>query len=188
MTPAVVLLHLLNFVFVGLLPLVFFTPGRYSWRWWLTGGPFFVDALLLLAGFFGVIAPGVPTGRGRAGLEALSVTLAAGSIALIAFTLGTHRIPIALWHQADDAPRHIVTWGAYGRVRHPFYASFLLALLGAAIVCPHPATAAVLLYGAVALNLTAAREEKRLLQSEFGAEYEAYMRRAGRFIPRFRTS
>ena len=188
MTPAVVLLHLLNFVFIGLWPAIFFTRGQLTARWWLTAGPFFVDAVLLIAGFVGIIIPGALTGPARTVLETVSVTLAAASIALIAFTLGTHRIPIALWHQDDDAPRHIVTWGAYGRIRHPFYAAFLLASLGAALACPHATTLAVLVYSAVALNVTAAREERRLLQSPLGPEYGVYMRRTGRFFPRLGTA
>ena len=110
--------------------------------------------------------------------------MATASIGLMCFTLGTHRIPIALWHQADDAPRHIVTWGAYARIRHPFYASFLLLLAACLLACPHPITAAAFVSGCPVLNGTAAREETRLRASEFGADYAAYMARTGRFFPR----
>jgi protein-S-isoprenylcysteine O-methyltransferase Ste14 len=141
--------------------------------------------VLLLGALAGVIEGWKPasTELGIA-MELASVVLCAGSIALIAFTLGTHRIPIALWHQENDAPRHIVTWGAYSRVRHPFYASFLVCLVGTVLALPHAGTIATLAYAIVALNLTAAREEKRLAASQFGEEYRQYMGRTGRFWPR----
>ena len=83
------------------------------------------------------------------------------SIALIAFTLGTHRHRLALWHQTNDAPEHLVTYGAIRRLRHPFYTAFLLALLAALLACPHVGTAATLWPGYY--NYTAAQEEQRLV-------------------------
>jgi protein-S-isoprenylcysteine O-methyltransferase Ste14 len=110
------------------------------------------------------------------------------SIALIAFTLGTHRTRIALWHQRNDAPESIVTYGAYRWIRHPFYSAFLLGLLGALLFCPQWGTLVAFLYGFFILNHTAAREEERLGGSNFGTEYQAYMQRTGRFLPRRRGS
>ena len=188
MSAGVLVLHLLAFILIGLLPVVFFARGGFTWRWWLTGAPFFVCALVLAGVLAGVVEPAHASGRWRLLLDSVSVVLAAGSIALVAFTLGTHRIPIALWHQEHDAPRQIVSWGAYARIRHPFYAAFLLALLGALVVAPHGFTLLTLVYGLVVLNLTAAREERRLLGSEFGHEYRDYMRRTGRFVPRWRAA
>jgi len=188
MSVGVLIVHLLAFVFVGLLPVVFFVRGQFSWRWWLTGAPFFVCAVALAAVLGHVVVPAHASGPWRPVLDVISVVFAVSSIALVAFTLGTHRIPIALWHQEHDAPRQIVTWGAYARIRHPFYAAFLLAFIGAFIVAPHLWTLLTLVYGLIVLNVTAAREERRLLASEFGLEYEDYMRRTGRFVPRWRTA
>ena len=188
MSTGVVVVHLLAFVFVGLLPVIFFVRGQFSWRWWLTGTPFFVCAVVLAAMLGQFLVPAYGVGPWRPVLDVVSVMFAVSSIALVAFTLGTHRIPIALWHQEHDAPRQIITWGAYARIRHPFYAAFLLAFIGAFIVAPHPWTLLTLGYGLVVLNITAAREERRLLASEFGSEYEGYMRRTGRFVPRWRAA
>ena len=109
---------------------------------------------------------------------------ACGSIALITYTIGTHRVPLALWHQDNDAPQSIVTYGAYKHVRHPFYSAFLLALAGAVVGCPHPGTLACLVYAVLMLRHTARKEEHNLSNSEFGEEYRAYVSRTGRFIPR----
>ncbi|HEY2981604.1 MAG TPA: hypothetical protein VGJ22_10515, partial [Anaerolineales bacterium] len=67
---------------------------------------------------------------------------------------------------------------------HPFYTAFLLALLAALLLCPSLGTLATMVYGLLALNFTAAREERRLRASEFGQEYLAYMQRTGRFWPK----
>lgn len=186
MNPDLLLLFWLNFAAIGTLPAVFFKKdGRFNALWWLTAAPFFLCPLILSAAFLGYISPFV-FGNGFLNrlLELASVCFSAASLALLFFTLGTHRIPIALWHQENDAPRHIVTYGAYRRIRHPFYASFLLAFNGAFFAMPHGTTLAVLLYAMLILNLTAAKEESRLRRSEFGAEYENYMRAAGRFWPK----
>ncbi|MFN0009249.1 MAG: methyltransferase family protein [Planctomycetota bacterium] len=190
MSRASLLLALLDLGFVALLPWIFFRrDGKKNARWFATAAPYMLGIVLVSFALAGRLEGWKPAREAVAiAMEVLSVPLCAGSIALMAFTLGTHRIPIALWHQDNDAPRHIVTWGAYSRVRHPFYASFLLCLLGTVLALPHVLTALALVYALVALNLTAAREERRLAASEFGEEYRKYMARTGRFWPRFGVS
>jgi protein-S-isoprenylcysteine O-methyltransferase Ste14 len=178
-------LVLLNFMLIGLLPILFFRRGgRLNPRWWLTAAPFFVVPVFVLAAAAGLAAPLTH------GLELAAIPLAAASIALIATTVRAHRVRIALWHQSDDAPQELVTWGPYRWMRHPFYGAFLLALLGAAALCPHLVTSVALGWAIATLNLTAAREERRLCASPppVGASYAAYMRRVGRFTPRLRRA
>jgi protein-S-isoprenylcysteine O-methyltransferase Ste14 len=186
MNESVLLLYLLNLMLIGLLPRVFFKKdGRFNLMWWLTAAPFVLCTCFLILSFVGYLSRASGDESTLASmLELVSVPFSVTSIALIFFTLGTHRIPIALWHQENDAPKHIVTYGAYRWIRHPFYTSFLLALFGALVYCPHWGTLAALVLAFVILNLTAAREERRLCGSQFGAEYEEYMQRTGRFRPR----
>ncbi|MFI9103445.1 methyltransferase family protein [Streptomyces fildesensis] len=181
--PALFLL-LLNFAVIGALPRVFFrSDGRFNLKWWLTALPFGLSPLFV-AGSTAVGWEPITPDSWRTGLTLVAVALNAVSIALIFLTLGTHRIPVALWHQENDDPRHIVTHGAYGLIRHPFYAAFLLAFLSGAVLFPHAITLALFCYGFVALNTTAAQEEQRLSGSEFGVEYRRYLARTGRFLPR----
>jgi len=181
--PAAVVLVLLNFALVGLLPLLFFRrDGRLNARWWLTAAPLFAAPLVVLAATAGIVTP--VTHR----LELAAVPLAGLSMSLMAYAAGVHQVRIALWHQDADAPQQIVTWGPYRWVRHPFYAAFLLALAGAVALCPHPGTLGAWLYGLVALQLTARREERRLLASRLGTSYAAYARRTGRLWPRIGNS
>ena len=174
---------LIAFAAMGALPRIFFRKdGRLNLRWWLTASPFFASAVFVALSFAGVV-PVVDTGIGRA-LAVAALVLAMTSLALITFTLGTHRIPLALWHQDNDDPAEIVTWGAYKRIRHPFYTSFSLALLAAFVLAPSVLTAVCLVAGVVGLGIAARREEGRLAQSPFGREYEAYMATTGRFLPK----
>ncbi|BCJ75536.1 hypothetical protein CS0771_50800 [Catellatospora sp. IY07-71] len=184
MNEPVLVLLTLNFAFIGILPRIFFrSDGTLNARWWATASPFFVACLFLVGAYFAGWAALAPASWSR-WLAVAAVPFSVASVALIWMTLGTHRIPISLWHQENDAPRSIVTYGAYRWIRHPFYASFIFALFAALLYHPHWVTGATFLYGVIALNLTAAREERRLAVSEFGAEYQEYMGRTGRFTPR----
>jgi protein-S-isoprenylcysteine O-methyltransferase Ste14 len=184
MTDPAFFLLLLNFAFIALLPRVFFRrDGRLNVRWWLTAMPFGLSLAFIVVTVAASRQPLTPDAW-RPALKLVAVALSVASIGLIFVTLGTHRVPLALWHQDNDAPAHIVTYGAYARIRHPFYAAFILALLAAVFFMPHWPTLLTLAYGIAALNVTAAREEKRLAASEFGTEYQEYTRRTGRFFPR----
>ena len=179
MSALAIIVCLCALALIGLLPRVFFRPGRLNARWWLTAAPFGVSAATLLLGLAGRVAP--MTGSRAASLCAIA--LAAVAVALIRWTLATHARPVSLWHQDDDRPDELVTRGAYARIRHPFYASFLLVLAACALALPHVATAAALWAAALLLDRTAAREERRLTR-EFGARYVEYRQRTGRFVPR----
>jgi protein-S-isoprenylcysteine O-methyltransferase Ste14 len=175
---------ILSLLAIGALPLWFSRPdGRLNLRWFLTALPFFASASLLVAGVTGALRSQLPQGWAT-GLDAVGCVASVASLALLFATWGTHRTPLSLWHQENDAPRGIVTVGPYAMIRHPFYASFLLAEIGAVLVLPGWPTLLSLAYALIALTVTAVREERRLSASAFGAEYQAYMRRTGRFVPR----
>lgn len=188
MTHALFLLSLLGFVIMFALPRVFFrADGRMNARWWITGAPFGIALHGVWLAWAGISPQLVEGGTTLAAtLDALGMLATVGAIALIAATIATHRVPLALWHQDGDrnAPLHIVTYGPYGWVRHPFYASFLLLLLGAALIARDAITVAALPLGFLSLDWTARGEEKKLLASHLGDEYGAYRERTGRFVPR----
>jgi protein-S-isoprenylcysteine O-methyltransferase Ste14 len=76
----------------------------------------------------------------------------------------------------------LVTTGPYRWVRHPFYDSVSLTLLGNSLAA---ANWFVLLSGAIFLLLIVIRsrtEEEKLL-ARFGGAYRAYSERTGRFLP-----
>jgi protein-S-isoprenylcysteine O-methyltransferase Ste14 len=173
-----------DFVLIAALPrLTFRRDGRLHLRWWLTATPLitaFATVTAVRLGWLDTVPGQVPAAVPEVG----AVLAAVLSVTLMAATVGTHRIPLALWHQADDAPVEIVTWGPYRRVRHPFYVSFLLALVTALLAAPHVLTLAAFAAGLVGFTLTARREERRLLASALAGDYAAYLATTGRFVPR----
>lgn len=180
------LLILLNLIQIGLLPLHFFRrDGSLNPAWLATALPFFLIAAIVLLQLAGLTTAWQPADSFSQVLLALTaIAMAAGSMVLIGITVRSHRIPIALWHQHDDAPIEIVSRGPYARVRHPFYSAFLLTFTAVLLAHPGVVTALCGIYAGVALNLTARREERRLLRSHLGGDYFKYMQRTGRFLPR----
>jgi protein-S-isoprenylcysteine O-methyltransferase Ste14 len=185
MNHPILVLFLLNLAFIGLLPRIFFKKGgRYNLRWWFTAAPFLLCAIFLLGSLCPVPwNPLILPPAWQDTLTVIAVPFSAVSISLIALTIGSHQRPLSLWHQKNDAPEHLVTHGPYRRIRHPFYAAFLLALSGAFLAYPSLGTLFTLAYGLLIMNVTAAGEEKRFLASEFGPRYEAYIKATGRFLP-----
>lgn len=181
-THAAYLLVMANFGLIGALPLIFFKRGILNRRWFLTALPFALAACGVGASWSDAIHPWV-VGRGAEVLTYAAVAFSAFSLYLIGFTRGANRTPLALWHQDDDAPVEIVTWGPYAWVRHPFYTSFLAAFAAAVCVAPIVATIVPAMLGAAALAVTARREERRLLASPLGPSYAGYAATTGRFVP-----
>jgi len=182
--PLLVLL-LCNFVLIGLLPLCFFRrDGRLNIRWFATGAPFFVMPAVLLLAYFEVLHQPPEIGGLSAPLAIAAVLPSVASVALLAATVASHRVGLALWHQDNDSPVELVTWGPYARIRHPFYTSFLSAFGAALLAFPHPLSIGCFLYAVVALIVAAHREERRLMASAFGRQYGDYRGATGRFLPR----
>jgi protein-S-isoprenylcysteine O-methyltransferase Ste14 len=77
----------------------------------------------------------------------------------------------------------LVTAGPYGWVRHPIYALSILLMLMSAVALPTlPMVVAAGLHFYVMRRK--ARHEEGHLRAQFGAEYERYCARVGRFCPR----
>lgn len=175
------------FALIGALPRLFFRKdGAYNLMWFFTASPYFLAAVALYLAYAGMMPVLVDyQSTTSLVLQGVGVFLFSLSIGLQTLTIGTHRIPLALWYQDNDAPRSIVTWGAYKRIRHPFYTSFILSLIASICLAPSIATVAIFIFGVTIKTVTAKREEDRLSKSEMGGEYIEYMKTTGRFFPKF---
>jgi len=87
---------------------------------------------------------------------------------------------------SNDTPEFLWTSGPYTYIRNPFYASYLLSYIAAAIMFPGVASLAVVLVMTVYFNVAARFEERKFGRSPLATEYKAYLQRTGRFIPRLR--
>ncbi len=81
--------------------------------------------------------------------------------------------------------QRLITSGPYRFVRHPLYASYLLQILGWALMTANAAVAAAWLPMAAGLAARIFIEEK-MLEKHFGGLYAEYRARTGRIIPRAR--
>jgi protein-S-isoprenylcysteine O-methyltransferase Ste14 len=115
---------------------------------------------------------------------------------LVGLTIGLGGVVLLTWaslvlgrfliHEAAVLPGHIlITSGPYRFVRHPVYAGYLLLLLGSGV---GTLNVWLLLLWPVSLVgiLIQARAEEQLLEGRFGQDYESYVCRTGRIVPRFR--
>jgi protein-S-isoprenylcysteine O-methyltransferase Ste14 len=77
----------------------------------------------------------------------------------------------------------LVTTGPYRWIRHPFYTSVALAILGNSLAA---ANWFILAAGGLVFMLMAirVRKEEENLIARFGDDYRNYMERTGRFLPR----
>lgn len=81
----------------------------------------------------------------------------------------------------------LITTGIYRYIRHPGYLAFELAVFGTFLIIPCILTLALFLFIAIVCYGHAVGEEKILLKM-YSEEYENYMRRTGRFFPKFQRS
>jgi len=85
---------------------------------------------------------------------------------------------------SNDTPEFVWTSGPFAYVRNPFYTSYLLSYIGAALLFPGWLPLLVIAVMTIVLNHLARREEQKFERSPLAADYAAYRKRTGRFIPK----
>ncbi len=117
-------------------------------------------------------------------------------VGFLGIGVGTALLGACIWEFARtgrgtlapvDPPRDLVIRGLYRYVRNPMYLSVTAILLGEAWLA---GSWALLLYWAawfLVVNLFVMGYEEPALRRRFGTTYEAYARRVGRWLPRFRS-
>jgi protein-S-isoprenylcysteine O-methyltransferase Ste14 len=84
-----------------------------------------------------------------------------------------------------DAPRVLVTQGAYRWMRNPMYVAILLVVIGEAILFRSFLLAGYALLLWAAFHTFIVSVEEPSLRRRFGASYEVYMHTVPRWLPRF---
>jgi steroid 5-alpha reductase family enzyme len=164
--------------------LVFFRKGKHTVGWFMTLLPFLLSAIFSI--FFwlrwsdGVVELNPLV---YANMQIAGSLLCIGAIILYAYTLGSHRVPLPMWHQQNDIPHEIVTWGAYRYIRHPFYSSYFLYYSGLLLAVPSWPVILTAVYAFSMLVYTAIKEERELGGSAHAETYRSYMKKTGRFCP-----
>jgi protein-S-isoprenylcysteine O-methyltransferase Ste14 len=78
----------------------------------------------------------------------------------------------------------LVTQGIYQRIRHPMYLSLWLLVIAQAMILPNLVAgfAGLLPFGMLYFQRVA--KEERMMAEEFGRDYEHYLQRTGRLLPK----
>ncbi|MFZ3139039.1 methyltransferase family protein [Polaromonas sp.] len=102
------------------------------------------------------------------------------------FLVGGFILLSSAWNVLYHAQRKhtLATTGPYAVIRHPQYVAFVLILLGFLLQWPTLLTLVMfpillIMYGRLALT------EETEMRAQFGEEFEQYVRRTPRFIPRW---
>lgn len=138
-----------------------------------------VSGAVLSAELIAIAAAPVPPGRAAAALALLAAALAL--FAWSAWTNRNRKLGLAF---AGAAPAHVQTGGPYAFVRHPFYASYLVAFLGGAVAAGTPWLAPALLAGGLTYWRAARDEEEAFARGPLADAYRCYAARVGMFLPR----
>lgn len=85
-----------------------------------------------------------------------------------------------------DPPRHLVVRGLYRYVRNPMYLSVTIIVLGEALLIRSRPLAISWAIWFAFVNLFVIGYEEPTLRRQFGASYDEYTRRVGRWIPAWR--
>jgi protein-S-isoprenylcysteine O-methyltransferase Ste14 len=136
---------------------------------------------------FGVLSAGV------LGLSPASAQDPLAVVALVLILTSTVTFWAAVYAFKQDKPgiafhgilpAKINTKGPYRYVRHPIYVAYMLYWIGVLIAVPSIITAVPVLIMGWYYNIAAQGEEREILASELGDDYEIYRARTGMFIPR----
>ena len=78
----------------------------------------------------------------------------------------------------------LVTHGVYRSIRHPMYTAIFLFSIAQALLLNNWLAGFAALVTFIPLYIVRRPREERMMIDRFGEEYEAYMRRTGRLLPR----
>lgn len=140
-------------------------------------------ALVLIFGVAMVLLAAADGQRGNAATFAAAFVLAAaGAGVALAGVLAfrRHKTTVNPFTPGDTA--RIVDTDIYRFSRNPMYLGFLLMLAGWAVYLASIAAALLLPLFIAYMNRFQIIPEERALTNKFGAAYEAYMRRTGRWL------
>jgi protein-S-isoprenylcysteine O-methyltransferase Ste14 len=118
-------------------------------------------------------------------LSARVVGLAVGLAGVVLLVWASVLLGRLMTHEAAVREDHaVIESGPYRFVRHPVYAGYLALLLGSGVASLNVCLWLLWPVSLLGIVIQAASEEQ-LLRERFGQDYERYVRRTGRLVPRF---
>jgi protein-S-isoprenylcysteine O-methyltransferase Ste14 len=183
---------------VPLWPTIFYLPLSLCFYYFLLAGARTFEILpeddlssgiaqfsFFVTGLLGTIALGYKTQVSPANAVAGAV-LMAGALLLYEWarrTIAGRRFYIA-W--SAEVPEAVCESGPYRYVRHPLYASYIVAFGAQLAALPSPWSLAIFAFNAGLFLHAAVSDEHSLASSDLSAEYARYKRRTGMMFPRWK--
>jgi protein-S-isoprenylcysteine O-methyltransferase Ste14 len=119
-------------------------------------------------------------------LPARIVGLAVGLAGAVLLVWASVLLGRLLMHEAAVREDHaLMESGPYRFVRHPVYEGYLALLLGSGVASLNVCVLLIWPVSLLGIHIQAASEEQ-LLRTRFGQDYERYVGRTGRLVPRFK--
>lgn len=116
--------------------------------------------------------------------EAAAVAITLAALALFWWAVATTRRTRLTLAFSADQPTFLVDQGPYAVVRHPFYTSYILFWIGAAIDGVSPLFWIAPIVITVLYARAASIEERKFVQSALATRYRDYQNRTGMLLPR----
>jgi protein-S-isoprenylcysteine O-methyltransferase Ste14 len=113
-----------------------------------------------------------------------SVAVLVGALTLYEWARSTIRERGFYVAWSGNVPAALCDHGPYAYVRHPIYASYILAFLALLVAMPGFVTLAVFAFNLALFSPAARSDERSLASGAFAAEYALYKQRTGMFLPR----
>ena len=114
----------------------------------------------------------------------LGVLLTSAGVVLLAACIGEFARRGRGTLSPVDPPRHLVVRGLYRYVRNPMYLSVTAIVLGEVVLTRSTALAIYWAVWFACVNVFVISYEEPTLRRQFGASYDEYVKRVGRWIPR----
>ena len=148
----------------------------------VTIGIMIIPIVWIFTGFFDAFALALPDWARASG-----IALSLFSLWLFRWvhkTLGRNWSPV-LEIRKDHS---LVTSGPYSRIRHPMYTQIWIWVFAQAMITANiiVGLAGIISWGI--LYFIRVPKEEEMMKKEFGKEYEEYMKRTGRVLPKLRRS
>jgi protein-S-isoprenylcysteine O-methyltransferase Ste14 len=114
----------------------------------------------------------------------------------VGMALGVSSLPFIWWIQWAlglnfDTTLHVrdqhtlITYGPYRWMRHPMYTALYIHLLAVTLLTQNWLIGLVFLGSLTLIIVTRVNHEEQTMIEKFGEQYVAYMKRTGRFFPKF---
>lgn len=119
-------------------------------------------------------------------------------LGLLPIVLGLFTAGWSIWNFAStgkgspamyvDEPRYLVISGPYKLVRNPMYVGVALVLVGEAIFFESTILIIYTIFWALMFHLQVVYHEEPRLRKKFGSQYDEYLKRVPRWIPKLTGS